>query len=444
MTTAPKRISAVQPVPIWDPRFRQASMKIGGEPPEWMQVFPYPTYDATVDGKKTTLVTDDESQASIVEHFEAKGNDLVIDYEHQTDKDIYAPAAGRIVELVAGGKKGLLARCEWTDEAAGDIRSGRYFYDSPSFWYGEEDLRIYVLRHVALTNFPGSYNRPYITDHSNIDYGIKKAAAKSGGRQTNWKLASAKGGSNMNLSSFLESLRYAVGRPVTVTGKELRADLQKIIDVIPDTEDMIFLEDEQQKAEVEGKTIAQLLGDEAIVKATSQKEGNDDPAPATTDLKPVLLALDLKEGDANACALAIMNLKGSTAPLTRVRELEQQLATAQAKTNEERVELLIASSKNVLPHMKDEVRRIGSQSYELAKTYVENLPPIDLTSQSAGTEPPVKPAPKSPSPSPANETDAQRVSRQKHERTLEIVKEKNVNYAAANALRLKEEAAAQS
>lgn len=423
MTEILTRKTAVDPVPIWDPRFRKAAMKMGGQPPEWMQVFPYPSYDATLDGEKATFVTDDESQASIVTAFEAKGNSLVIDYEHQTDEDVYAPAAGRIVELVAGKKKGLLARCEWTDAAADDISSGRYFYDSPSYWFSPDDMRIYELRHLALTNYPGSYNRAYITDHSAIDYGMKKAAAKAGTRRPTMKLVCAKGGESMSLANILESLRYTVGRPVTVTGKELRGDLQKIIDAIPDTDQMVLLQDGQQKEDAKDQTIAHLLGDEK-----PEPKPVDAAAVTAEALKPVLIALDLKEGDGKAAALAIMNLKSSSAPIARVRELEQQLQAAQTKTDEEKVELLITSNKNVLPHMKEEIRRIGKQSYDLAKTFVDSLPPVDLSSQSQGTEKKAPPAPKSAPP--ADETDEQRASRELHDNVLAFAKQKSIDVKA--------------
>ncbi len=442
----------VDPVPIWDPRFRKAVQKtVGGEPPAWMQIFPYPKYVGTIDGEKTTFVTDDESQNSIVEFFAARGNALVIDYEHQTDltdSGIKAPAAGRIVELVAGGKKGLLARCEWTEEGADDLKTGRYFYDSPTFLYGEEDLRIYILRSLALTNSPGSWNRMYVTDNSNIDYGIKKAAASAKGRAM--KMLCAKGGRTMELGSFLESLRYTLGRPVTVTGNEMRADLQKIMDLIPASDDMIFLTEDNNATKQKDQTIADLLGD-AKLAAAAQKSTDattsDDAtkiaeattAAATAALAPVLVALDMKDGDGKAAALAILGLKATTVPATRVRELEAELEAASAKTDEDRLELLISSNKAKLtPHVEAEVRRVAKQSFDLAKTFVDALPPLDLGSQSEKTEPkkPDVPAVEvSPDPLIA-------ASQKAEKRTRQIMAEKNLDYAAASKLRLDEEMAA--
>lgn len=437
------------PVPVWDPRFRKAAQKaVGGEPPVWMQIFPYPKYVGTVDGEKVTFITDDESQKSIVEFFAARGNALVIDYEHQTDltdTGIKAPAAGRIVELVAGGKKGLLARCEWTDEGAADLKAGRYFYDSPTFLYGEDDLRIYILRSLALTNSPGSWSRMYVTDHSAIDYGIKKAAASAKGRAM--KMLCAKGGSVMDLGSFLESLRYTLGRPVTVTGNEMRADLQKIMDVIPASDDMIFLT-EDTSTQQKDRTIADLLGDVKLAPAAQKA----DPAPAdataiaaattagaTEALKPVLIALDMKDGDGKAAALAILNLKATTVPAARVQELEEQLKAASEKTETDRVELLISSNKSKLtPHLEAEARRVAKQSFDLAKTFVDALPPLDLSSQAEKTEP------KKPD-EPAVEASADPLvaaSQKAERRTREIMADKHVDYATASKFRLDEEMAA--
>lgn len=97
---------------------------MGGRAPEWIQIFPYPTYVGELDGERYEWVTDDLSQQSCIELFALRENDLVIDYEHQSDSDGEAPAAGRIVELRAGGANGLLARVEWTEKARQQIESG--------------------------------------------------------------------------------------------------------------------------------------------------------------------------------------------------------------------------------------------------------------------------------------------------------------------------------
>src|SRR5437016_5554849 len=142
--------------PIWDLSWRQSAQKMGGEPPTWIQIFPYPTYVCTIDGAKTTLITDEISQRAIVGYFEEKGNAATIDYEHAstTEGVFYAPAGGRIPRLVAGGKLGLLGQAEWNEDGLRDLASGRYYYDSPTFWWSPDDMRIYIFDSLALTNRP--------------------------------------------------------------------------------------------------------------------------------------------------------------------------------------------------------------------------------------------------------------------------------------------------
>lgn len=441
-------LSQATALPVWDRNhLRDAKQKVGGEPPVWMQIFPHPTYVGELEGKKTVWVTDDESQKSVVEYFEAKGTALPIDFEHQTDETdsgILAPAAGRIVELVAGGKKGLLARCEWNELGQKVLREGLYYYDSPSFWFGEKDLRIYILRHLALTNNPASWDRIYVTDHGSIDYGMEKAAASAGKTRSKLILvnASSKGGrASMKITSIVESLRYTIGRPVTVTGNEMRADLQKIIDVIPATDDMILLEDEAQSAEHKDKTIAHLLGDDAIVVA-AQRGGDVAPAAVVPPAvpKPVLVALGVAEDtDADGAALAVMNLKASTVPMAKYRELEQQFATATQKSGKERGAFLISSNRaKIRPELDEDILRMADENFALAQRFVDALPPLDLVAQSTGAAPPAP----TPAPAAAPAGDLATSSQSKHERTLTIAKEKQVSYAEANALRIKEDNAA--
>lgn len=55
-----------------------------------------------VHNQKQDFIVDDESCQMIIDNFKGRRLDLVIDYEHQTLKDVQAPAAGWIKELRKG------------------------------------------------------------------------------------------------------------------------------------------------------------------------------------------------------------------------------------------------------------------------------------------------------------------------------------------------------
>jgi phage I-like protein len=92
--------------------------------------------------------------AAIIEAFSRRGNDMVIDYEHQTMQDVQAPAAGWIKNLIDRGAEGLWATVEWTKRAAEYLKNREYRYFSPVFWFEEGSRRIFKIENVALTNFP--------------------------------------------------------------------------------------------------------------------------------------------------------------------------------------------------------------------------------------------------------------------------------------------------
>ena len=83
--------------------------------------------------------------------------DLVIDYEHQTEhadtSGARAPAAGWIREVsVRDGA--LAARVEWTEAARKHIEAGEYRYISPVFTHDRQSREVRALWRAALTNAP--------------------------------------------------------------------------------------------------------------------------------------------------------------------------------------------------------------------------------------------------------------------------------------------------
>lgn len=127
---------------------------LSGQAPEWVQFLPYGLVQST----KGNFIVDEESMAAIIEYFKDRGNDLVIDYEHQTLTGGQAPASGWIKELLAKGTEGLWAKVEWTEKARKYIADREYRYFSPVVGVRESDRKAVVVLGAGLTNAPAISN----------------------------------------------------------------------------------------------------------------------------------------------------------------------------------------------------------------------------------------------------------------------------------------------
>lgn len=128
--------------------------------PDWIQLFS--EGQTTYDDLDPVLV--DEKAFELIEaEFERRGNDMVVDYEHQTLDGKVAPAAGWIKELKYERDKGIMARVEWTQKAREYISAREYRYFSPVFYARKSDGRVCKINNVALTNAPRTNNlRPIV------------------------------------------------------------------------------------------------------------------------------------------------------------------------------------------------------------------------------------------------------------------------------------------
>lgn len=100
------------------------------------------------------VIVDDGAMNRVIERFRARGLDMVIDYEHQTEEGNPAPAAGWIKALENRGPDGLWATVEWTQKAGEYLANREYRYFSPVFLVSKSDRRLMELLRVALTNAP--------------------------------------------------------------------------------------------------------------------------------------------------------------------------------------------------------------------------------------------------------------------------------------------------
>lgn len=107
-----------------------------------------------IEGEAESAVLDEAAAASVIAAFERRGNDMVIDYEHQTIVGGQAPAAGWIKRLAYDAKRGLIASVEWTAKAVEYLKSREYRYFSPVMYIAKSSRRVVAIESVALTNQP--------------------------------------------------------------------------------------------------------------------------------------------------------------------------------------------------------------------------------------------------------------------------------------------------
>ena len=152
---------------------------IEGAPGEF-QVLPFGTVE--IEGEADAFV-DEEAMDSIIAEFERRGNDMVIDYEHQTLTGDEAPAAGWLRKFVKKGSEGLWAVVEWTEKAKEYLTKKEYRYFSPVFWMRKADRKIIQIENIALTNFPKINNLHPIMAKMNSDYNNHKKDPAHGERE---------------------------------------------------------------------------------------------------------------------------------------------------------------------------------------------------------------------------------------------------------------------
>lgn len=119
--------------------------------PESFQILPNGEFEMEGSGKG---ILDAESAALVIKEFSRRGNDMVIDYEHQTLKGEEAPAAGWIKKLEYRGAEGLWGITDWTEKAKSYIVNREYRYFSPVILISKSTRKVISLINVALTNSP--------------------------------------------------------------------------------------------------------------------------------------------------------------------------------------------------------------------------------------------------------------------------------------------------
>ncbi len=119
------------------------------EAPEYIRVLPL----GYISSEKGDFLVDSESFRMMKEHMEHRAVDIVIDYEHQTLRDMQAPAGGWIKELILKNG-GIFAKVEWTTKAKNYLQNREYRYLSPVVMVRKKDRKALQIHSAALTNTP--------------------------------------------------------------------------------------------------------------------------------------------------------------------------------------------------------------------------------------------------------------------------------------------------
>lgn len=144
---------------------------------EYIRVLPL----GYISSEKGDFLVDSESFRMMKEHMEHRAVDIVIDYEHQTLKDMQAPAGGWIKELVLKSD-GIFAKVEWTKRAKNYLQNREYRYLSPVVMVRKKDRKASQIHSVALTNTPAingmmpivNSAKPFLGTNTQLDEMQKK------------------------------------------------------------------------------------------------------------------------------------------------------------------------------------------------------------------------------------------------------------------------------
>ena len=106
-----------------------------------------------VHSTKGDFLVDNESFQAIRCKFTERQLQIPVDYEHQTLKDMQAPAAGWIKDILLKSD-GIYGAVDWTERAAEYLKNREYKYISPVVTIRNTDRKAVGLHSAALTNTP--------------------------------------------------------------------------------------------------------------------------------------------------------------------------------------------------------------------------------------------------------------------------------------------------
>ena len=220
----------------------------------------------------------------VIANFGRQENDTVIDYEHQTLKDVIAPAAGWIKKLLNRGKDGLWAVVDWTDRATEFIQNKEYRFLSPVILFKARDK--YTGEEIgAALHSSGLTNKPFID-------GMEPLVNKDQNGE--------------EVKEMIEKLKELLGLEEAATEEDVTNAVQKLLDQIKAAAEA---KDNPPVAAKEVLEALELKEGVALKDVTDKISGLKNPSVVAA--KEVLDALELKEdatvGDVTGKIIALKN-----------------------------------------------------------------------------------------------------------------------------------------
>lgn len=224
-----------------------------------------------VHSQKGDFLVDEESVELIRNQFKGRALDLVIDYEHQTLKDVQAPAGGWIKDIYKG-TDAVMAKVEWTSRAAEYLKNKEYRYLSPVVMVRKRDHKATALHSVALTNTPAIDGMFAIVNSLNIEDNLE------------------------DKSMDLKKIAALLGLPETATEEEVQAALAAVQKTL----------EAEQKTDGDGTVPkADTQGDEPVANSTVLSLLGLKEDARTEDVAAVIMALKAGDGEIKAEVMAL-------------------------------------------------------------------------------------------------------------------------------------------
>lgn len=302
--------------------------------PNWIRLFPWGLVKST----KGDFYVTAESADLIMRSFRERGNDVVVDYEHQTLENVQAPASGWIKEYEAR-EDGFWARVDWTPKAKQYIENKEYRYFSPVVYTRKGDNVLVAIKNVALTNDPAMANVMPIVMKNLI---VLKEETQM---------------------DFLKKLAEILGIESADEAKVLAA-----LKVLKDAAAVNKLKDINLELGIKETADAA----EALTSLKALKTKQTDPAPAHPE---VLSLLDLKEGS------TLAEIKGKVIALKNPDgfvKTEEFIALKNKLDQRDRDELvtMALTQGKITPAQKQWAEAYALKDAEGFKAFVEQAPVV--------------------------------------------------------------------
>lgn len=314
-----------------------------GNVPEEIKILPL----GHVHSQKGDFEVDEESVKMICEQFKSRNLDLVIDYEHQTLKDMQAPAGGWIEDIYKG-EDAIIAKVKWTDRAKEYLKNREYRYLSPVVIVRKKDRKATSIQSVALTNTPaidGMFALVNSVDIANLEENEEETQMD------------------------MKELAAMLGLPEDATEEDIKKALATARATMEANKANDDKKDGKQDGEGSGDTVPVANSVVLSLLGLEKDAKTEDVAAAVMALKAgtgndEILALKEELKERNAEDMVQMALKGG-----KITSAQKEWAKAYALSDKEGFKSFVDKAPVVVPQGKMELKdapATGKQDYDVA------------------------------------------------------------------------------